>query len=145
MPTEVPLIADTAVSLDPVPLDEEAGPWRILLVDDEEGIRDSLSVYLRSAGFDVDTAEDALAARDLLRQQAYDLVLSDISMPEVSGLDLLREIKEMNPAIEVIMITAYLDIALAIQAMRSGAYDFFTKPFSPAELRRRVDKALASS
>lgn len=103
---------------------------RILLVDDEDGIRKSLSTYLESNGYEVDTAADAMAARKLLGEQSYGLVLTDISMPEVSGLDLLQEIKEGHPGIEVIMITGYLDISFAIQAMRRGAYDFFTKPFN---------------
>jgi len=103
---------------------------RILLVDDEEGIRASLATYLETAGYEVDPAADAMGARDLLHERSYDLVLTDISMPEVSGLDLLQEIKEKWPGLEVIMITGYLDISFAIQAMRRGAYDFFTKPFN---------------
>lgn len=113
---------------------------RILLVDDEEGIRDSLSAYLRAHGCCVDTAEDALVARSRLGMQRYDLVLTDISMPEVSGLDLLREIKEADPGVEVIMITAYLDISLAIQAMRHGAYDFFTKPFNYDKILLTIER-----
>ncbi|MAG54872.1 MAG: two-component system response regulator [Planctomycetes bacterium] len=103
---------------------------RVLLVDDEDGIRKSLATYLEANGFEVDTAANAMIARDRLEDSVYDLVLTDISMPEVSGLDLLAEIKERWPRLEVIMITGYLDISFAIQAMRRGAYDFFTKPFN---------------
>jgi len=140
MSLEVTPTADPSLNGVPEAPEDPQGPWRILLVDDEEGIRDSLSVYLRSAGFDVDTAEDALAARELLNHSRYDLVLSDISMPEVSGLDLLGDIKEIDPNIEVIMITAYLDISLAIQAMRRGAYDFFTKPFNYDKILLTIER-----
>lgn len=108
----------------------EESDYRILLVDDEAGIRNSLATYLDNAGFDVATAENAMVARELLSSRSFHLVLTDISMPEVSGLDLLADIKALDEEIEVIMITAYLDISLAIQAMRRGAYDFFTKPFN---------------
>ena len=70
------------------------GVRRILLVDDEEGIRESLSTYLETNGFQVDTAADAIAARRMIGESTYDLVLTDISMPEVSGLDLLAQIKD---------------------------------------------------
>lgn len=120
------LTSDETTPPDPIP----GKIQRVLLVDDEDGIRKSLATYLETNGFEVDTAADALIARELLDEQRYDLVLTDISMPEVSGLDLLQEIKERDAGIEVIMITGYLDISFAIQAMRRGAYDFFTKPFN---------------
>lgn len=116
------------------------GIRRILLVDDEEGIRKSLSTYLESNGFEVDTAADAIVAREVITETTYDLVLTDISMPEVSGLDLLREIKDEHPSIEVIMITGYLDISFAIQAMRRGAYDFFTKPFNYEKILLTIER-----
>ncbi len=103
---------------------------RILVVDDEAGVRESLGAYLERAGFDVETAGDGLAAQEALRARRQDLVLTDISMPGVSGLDLLAWIKAARDPAEVIMITGYLDISFAIDAMRRGAYDFFTKPFN---------------
>ena len=113
---------------------------RILLVDDEEGIRESLSTYLETNGFQVDTAADAIAARRMIGESTYDLVLTDISMPEVSGLDLLAQIKDEHPSLEVIMITGYLDISFAIQAMRRGAYDFFTKPFNYEKILLTIER-----
>jgi len=122
------------------PDQEQSQIRRILLVDDEDGIRKSLSTYLESSGYEVDTAADAMTARDLLGSQSYGLVLTDISMPEVSGLDLLQEIKSGHPGIEVIMITGYLDISFAIQAMRRGAYDFFTKPFNYEKILLTIER-----
>ena len=116
------------------------GVRRILLVDDEEGIRESLSTYLETNGFQVDTAADAIAARRMIGESTYDLVLTDISMPEVSGLDLLAQIKDEHPSLEVIMITGYLDISFAIQAMRRGAYDFFTKPFNYEKILLTIER-----
>ena len=118
----------------------QATPWRILVVDDEEGIRDSLAAYLRNHAFEVDTAEDAIVARNLLERSRYELVLTDISMPRMSGLELLAEVKDRDPEVEVIMITAYLDISLAIQAMRRGAYDFFTKPFNYEKILLTIER-----
>jgi response regulator RpfG family c-di-GMP phosphodiesterase len=120
---------------------DEASIYRILLVDDESGIRQSLSTYLEIHGFEVDTAEDALTAFALFRRQRPDMVLTDISMPGASGLDLLQQIKEKDPSVEVIMITAYLDISFAIQAMRRGAYDFFTKPFNFDKILLTIERA----
>jgi response regulator RpfG family c-di-GMP phosphodiesterase len=115
--------------------------YRILLVDDERGIRQSLSTYLEHHGFEVDTAEDAEAALALFKRHRPDMVLTDISMPGPSGLDLLQQIKEEDPSVEVIMITAYLDISFAIQAMRRGAYDFFTKPFNFEKVLLTIERA----
>jgi len=120
---------------------QETNTYRILLVDDESGIRQSLSTYLEHHGFDVETAEDAMSALELFRRQRPDMVLTDISMPGASGLDLLQQIKEKDPSVEVIMITAYLDISFAIQAMRRGAFDFFTKPFNFEKVLLTIERA----
>lgn len=103
---------------------------RILVVDDDDGFRASLAAFLEAKGYEVAPAADGAVARTLLDTRPFDLVLTDISMPEISGLDLLEEVKTKDVSIEVILITGYLDITWAIQAMRKGAYDFFTKPFS---------------
>jgi putative two-component system response regulator len=120
---------------------DQTRSYRILLVDDENGIRQSLSTYLEIHGFDVETAEDAATALDLFQKQRPDMVLTDISMPGMSGLDLLQQVKEKDQTVEVIMITAYLDISFAIQAMRRGAYDFFTKPFNFDKILLTVERA----
>jgi putative two-component system response regulator len=118
-----------------------ANVYRILLVDDESGIRQSLSTYLEHHGYEVETAEDANTAFSMFKRQRADMVLTDISMPGTSGLDLLVQIKERDPSVEVIMITAYLDISFAIQAMRRGAFDFFTKPFNFEKILLTIERA----
>lgn len=118
-----------------------ASVYRILLVDDESGIRQSLSAYLEHHGYEVETAEDATTALSMFKRQRADMVLTDISMPGTSGLDLLVQVKERDPSVEVIMITAYLDISFAIQAMRRGAFDFFTKPFNFEKILLTIERA----
>jgi response regulator RpfG family c-di-GMP phosphodiesterase len=122
---------------------------KVLVVDDESGIRDTLVDFLTRSGFQADGAASVQEARGLIDEEAYDLVLTDISMPDVSGLDLLREVKAQQPHVEVIMITGYLDISYAIEAMRHGAYDFFAKPLNfekilltiaRVEEKRRLEK-----
>jgi putative two-component system response regulator len=120
---------------------DETTSYRILLVDDESGIRQSLSTYLEHHGFEVETAEDAQSAFTQFKRRRPDMVLTDISMPGASGLDLLQMIKEKDASVEVIMITAYLDISFAIQAMRRGAFDFFTKPFNFEKVLLTIERA----
>ncbi len=103
---------------------------KILLVDDEPGILLSLAAVLERHGYEPMMAASATEARKLLAAEPFDLVLTDIAMPEVSGLDLLLEIKQKEQSPEVLMMTGYLDISYAIEAMRRGAYDFFTKPLN---------------
>jgi putative two-component system response regulator len=128
---------------------------RVLLVDDEYGIRKSLGAYLEERGYEVDAAADARTALGLFSAHRHELVLTDISMPQISGLDLLPELKSIEPDVEVIMITAYLDITFAIKALQRGAYDFHIKPFNfekiaisleraheRRELKRKADEAV---
>jgi DNA-binding NtrC family response regulator len=112
---------------------------RLLIVDDEEAIRDSLSAALRAEGLDVstaETAESALAQIDALRPE---LVLSDIRMPGLDGVELLRLLRERAPSIDVILMTAYQDMPTVIAAMRAGAVEFLTKPLDLDELLRLIN------
>src|SRR6266581_6564472 len=113
----------------------------LLIVDDDKtaryGIRRSLENRYR-----ILEAESAAAARQVITTEAPDLVLLDIEMPEESGLDLLRELKAKGESPVVIMITAYGSEKIAVEAMKSGAYDFLPKPFEVDELRLVVEKAL---
>jgi two-component system response regulator PilR (NtrC family) len=97
---------------------------RILIVDDEKGMRDLLSIMLKKDGYRVDTAESAGRARDLVVKTSYDLVISDIAMPDGSGVDVLRAAKEVQPDTLVILITAYASTESAIEALKLGAYDY---------------------
>lgn len=114
----------------------------ILLVDDEESILESLEGLFSLKGYDVDTAQDGTQALQKIGQGAFDLVVSDVRMPRLSGLDLLKEVKRKNGNTRVIMITAYGQISEAISAIRQGAYDYLTKPLDDAELLSAVERAL---
>jgi len=115
---------------------------RILIVDDEKGMRDLLSIMLKNDGYKVDCAESAARARDLISKGAYDLVLSDIAMPDGSGVDVLRMAREIQPDCIFILITAYASTESAIEALKLGAYDYLIKPFDVEELRIVLKNAL---
>jgi two-component system response regulator PilR (NtrC family) len=118
---------------------------RILVVDDEPSMRDMLRIVLRRDGFDVTLAENGAQAVALLQQQPFDLLLSDIRMPDVSGVDVLRAAKEINRDIVAFMMTAFASTETAVEAMRLGAVDYFTKPFSMDELRFKVRQHVEAS
>ena len=115
---------------------------RILIVDDEKGMRDLLSIMLKNEGYKVDAAESAGKARDLIARGAYDLIISDIAMPDGSGVDVLRTARETQPDCIVILITAYASTESAIEALKLGAYDYIIKPFDVEELRIVLKNAL---
>ncbi len=114
----------------------------LLVVDDEQSVRDSLERVLEKEGFQVYTADSGRRAKEILQREPIALVLTDLRMPEVSGLDLLRQVKKQYPDTEVILITGHGTIEKAVEAMKEGAYDFITKPFKRAEILRAVNKAL---
>jgi DNA-binding NtrC family response regulator len=113
----------------------------ILVVDDESDLRDSLGKVLRKEGYVVLLAEGGERALELLASKHVDLVLTDLRMPQMSGMDLLRRIKQQWPDIEVLVLTAYGTIEGAVEAMRAGAYDFVTKPLKRAELVQAIRRA----
>lgn len=115
---------------------------RILVVDDEEIVRQSLLAWFKEDGYDVDTAENADAALRLFETGKYSLILLDIKMPGMSGMDLLVKLKEYDPHAIIILITAYASVSSAVKALKSGAYDYITKPIDPDELSHIVEKAL---
>jgi two-component system response regulator PilR (NtrC family) len=114
---------------------------RILVVDDEAGLREMLRVLLRRAAYDVDVADGERRATELLAQTTYDVVVTDLSMPDGSGMGVLAQAKRANETTQVVMITAYATTAQAVQAMREGAYDYIQKPFKNDELLAVVEKA----
>lgn len=113
---------------------------RILVVDDELIIRESLAGWLKRAGHDVTTASGGHQALEVIVRSDYDLVFLDIRMPDLGGLDVLKNIKMVHPHTLVVMITAYGSIETAIEAMKSGADDFIIKPFEPEGLKLFVEK-----
>jgi DNA-binding NtrC family response regulator len=114
----------------------------LLLVDDEESFRKLVGGELGRSGYAVETAGGVEEARRLLAQRSFHLVVLDVRMPDGSGLDLLREVREASPQTEVIMLTAYGTVQEAIRAMKEGAHDFLTKPCRLAELEAVLEKAV---
>jgi two-component system sensor histidine kinase/response regulator len=114
----------------------------VLIIDDEEVVRDSCSYALAKAGYDVDTAEDGPAGIEKMGQSPPDLVLLDLKMPGLSGMDVLTKIPEVDRNIVTVVITGYATVSSAVEAMKRGAYDFLPKPFTPEELRIIIGRAL---
>ena len=112
----------------------------ILVVDDEEIVRDSLASWLQEDGYRVDTAPDGPTALAKLAQQPYDILLVDLKMPGMDGLQVLAQAKNLQPDAPVIIMTAYATVDTAVQAMKQGAYDYLVKPFEPEELSLLVGK-----
>ncbi len=115
---------------------------RILVVDDDSSLRQAVSVLLRRHGCDVACAAGGREALELLTDGCFDVVITDMKMEEMSGLDLLRRIRANFPEVEVILLTAYGSIPNAVEAMRAQAFDYVTKPFKSDELLLVVDRAM---
>jgi DNA-binding NtrC family response regulator len=112
----------------------------ILVVDDEEIVRDSLASWLEEDGYHVDTAPDGPTALTKLAQHAYAVLLVDLKMPGMDGLEVLAQARSLQPDAPVIIMTAYATVDTAVQAMKQGAYDYLVKPFEPEELSLMVGK-----
>ncbi len=117
-------------------------PARVLVVDDERSMRELLSIVLRRDGYDVLIAEDGASGLELLKRERVDILITDIRMPQMNGVDVLREAKRIDPDIVGIMITAFAAADTAIEAMRLGAHDYLSKPFDVDELKIKVRNAL---
>ena len=115
---------------------------RILVVDDEEAIREVVSTMLESKGYRCTTVSNGRAAQEQVKKTTPDLVLSDMIMPEMDGIKLLDWLREYDPEIPVIMVTAIHDISTALEAIRRGAYDYILKPFEKDQLFLGVGRAL---
>ncbi len=115
---------------------------KILVVDDELSMREFLEILLKKEGYDVDTASDGKKATDLVKINNYDVVITDIIMTPVGGVELLKKVKELSPLTMVILITAYASTETAIEAMKEGGYDYITKPFKVEDIKQVVKNAL---
>ncbi len=115
---------------------------RILVVDDEPLMRDFLVETLQRKKYLVEAVGNGSQAIEKVKVEYYDLLITDIRMPEVSGMEVLEEVKKINPETEIIMITAFGTIENAVGAMKLGAYDYITKPFSADEIEIVVDRAM---
>jgi len=114
---------------------------KILVVDDEMIVRNFLAETLRRRNFEVTTAEGGKTALALLKDNSYDMVITDMKMPDICGIDVLRKVKELSPTTIVVVITAYGSIENAVEAMRLGAFNYLIKPFSPDTIEAVIEKA----
>ena len=114
----------------------------ILLADDDAGLRKVLTFKLQKQGFKVTAVADGAEALEALKEHRFDLILSDMKMPRVTGLELLQEARRIQPDIEVILITAFAEVPQAVQAVKAGAVDYLTKPFEDEQLFIAIDKAV---
>ncbi|NQU68875.1 MAG: sigma-54-dependent Fis family transcriptional regulator [Candidatus Marinimicrobia bacterium] len=115
---------------------------RILVVDDDKLKRVTLKTQLEDDGYIVDLGENALVGLEKLKQQSYDAVITDLRMPSMDGITFLKKIKKLSPATEVILMTAYGSIENAVKAMKEGAFEYITKPFSYDELSIKIGRLL---
>jgi two-component system, OmpR family, alkaline phosphatase synthesis response regulator PhoP len=114
----------------------------ILIVDDEKNIRLTLSQALETLGAEIDTAANGEEALAKLKGREFGLILLDIRMPGMDGMEVLRLVREIRPDIRIIMITAYGTIESAVEALKLGAVDFLQKPFDPEEIRELVSRVM---
>ena len=114
----------------------------ILAIDDEEIVRMSCERILRMAGYEIDTSADGLNALKMLDSKKYDLVLTDLKMPGMDGLEVMCELKKKLPDAKVIIVTGYSTLETAVKAIKMGAHNYIEKPFSPDSLLSAVREAL---
>jgi two-component system NtrC family response regulator len=115
---------------------------KILLADDDAALRRVIQFKLKQKGYDVTAVEDGRAALASLKASRYDLLLSDMKMPGMNGIELLEKARGVQPDLEVILITAFAEISQAVQAVKLGAFDYLTKPFEDDQLFVTIEKAL---
>jgi two-component system response regulator PilR (NtrC family) len=131
-----------AIAIDPPDRPAPAARPRILVVDDEPSMREMLRIVLRRDGYDVVLAQNGTDGLERLRTEPFDMLLSDIRMPDINGVEVLRAAKQINQEILAFMMTAFASTDTAVEAMRLGALDYFTKPFSMDEMRLKIRQHL---
>ncbi len=129
-----------AVQSQETPISRDAGG--VLVVDDEFSMRDSLVHWFEKDGYRTGSAQDAREALQRLEEEPWDAVLLDIKMPGMDGLELQRRIRDVDPSLPIIMITAFASVDSAVQALKEGAFDYVTKPIDPDELSHLVRRAV---
>uniref|UniRef100_A0A7C3Z0T0 Response regulator n=1 Tax=Desulfobacca acetoxidans TaxID=60893 RepID=A0A7C3Z0T0_9BACT len=116
----------------------------IIVIDDEKIVCNMCQKVLEAEGYQVETFTDSVQALDRIREKRFDVVVTDLKMEKVSGMDILREVNERYPDTKVIMLTAYATLDAAIEAIREKMFDFFPKPVKIEDLKRSIKKALQS-
>ncbi len=117
---------------------------RILVVDDEDIVRTSCSRTLSPEGYEVRLAKNGVEGLKMASEERFDLVLTDLKMPDMDGIEVLRIIKEKWPETAVIIVTGYQTVDTAVKAIKLGAYDYIEKPFTPDALLSAVAEAMAN-
>jgi len=116
----------------------------IIVIDDEKIVCNMCQKVLEAEGYQVETFTDSVQTLDRIREKRFDVVVTDLKMEKVSGMDILREVNERYPDTKVIMLTAYATLDAAIEAIREKIFDFFPKPVKIEDLKRSIKKALQS-
>jgi DNA-binding NtrC family response regulator len=124
------------------PSEKTSVPASLLVVDDQPSIRQSMLITFRREGYEVQEAESGEQALEILERRPFDLVITDLRMSGLDGIEVLKQVKEMAPDTEVVVMTAYGTIEGAVEAIKRGAYDYLTKPFQPEELTLLAQRAL---
>jgi len=118
--------------------------FSILIVDDEKNVVNLLDKMFKKQGYYTYCAYNGKEALDIIDRNQIDIIISDIRMPEIDGLSLLKKVKEIDPSIEFILITAFATLETAIEALRTGARDYITKPFNLEDITNAIDKITKS-
>jgi DNA-binding NtrC family response regulator len=118
-------------------------PSNVLVVDDEAVIREGMRRILEGDGYRVDTSASGRAAIEKIQERDFDVVITDLKMPGMDGMEVLKTIKILQPDVPVIIITGYSTVDTAVEAMKSGAFDYIAKPFTPEQISEKVQKAIA--
>ncbi|WP_022670085.1 sigma-54-dependent transcriptional regulator [Hippea alviniae] len=119
--------------------------YRVLVVDDDEQMRVALSATLKHLNYDAKVAKDAKEALKILKKEKFDVILSDLKMPKMDGVEFLKEVRKLGISSPFIMITAFGDVKTAVETMKLGAFDFILKPFSQQALKKVLDLAISHS
>jgi DNA-binding NtrC family response regulator len=117
--------------------------YKIMVIDDEKIVGDMAKMSLQPEGYKVETFLNAAPALERLKEEKFDIVITDYKMKGIDGMEALRRIKELYPDTKVIMITAFANLDAAIEAMRSDVHDFFPKPIKIKELKASIERALS--
>jgi len=115
---------------------------KVLVIDDEQIVLDSVKKILSKENYEVDVSQDSKSGLEMALQKDYDIVLTDIRMPKIGGMRILRDIRRNKPSVPVVLITGYASVQSAVQAMKLGATDYIEKPFTPEELVDAVSAAI---